>query len=68
MSQIISMEYHNWHREAVRRGWHLPGHEPEDESWMLAWARYWAAMDDYERRIANGEKDPGRPVIPHRSG
>lgn len=47
------------------RGWARPGvgaaFEPE------SWISYWEAMEKYDRAIAAGETDPGRPVVPHRS-
>lgn len=68
LSASAGLTYAHWKREAEKRGWPRPPQDPTDEQWVLAWARYWGAMHDYEGRIAAGETDPGRPVVPHRTG
>jgi len=57
-------EYDKWEAEARRRGWKLP---VETTLPRESWVQYWKACDNYERRRAAGEPDPGRPVAPHRS-
>jgi PRTRC genetic system protein C len=57
--------FQDWHLEAHRRGWAVPLNDAlPKESWLS----YWLAMDEYERKIAAGDRDPGRPVVPHRTG
>lgn len=69
MSESTGMTYARWKGTAAARGWHIPPRQaPLAEEWMRAWVRYWVAMDEYERRIAAGDPDPGRPVVPHRTG
>lgn len=59
-------DFSRWEREAQRRGWKTPA--PTDAMPADAWVRYWEAMHEYERRVKAGDPDPGRPVVPHRSG
>lgn len=69
MSEGIEMTHARWKKVAVARGWKIPpdGSRLADPDWYEPWVRYWAAMDDYERQVARGNKDAGRPVAPHRS-
>ena len=64
MSMSEGVVYENWRREAERRGWKTPVNKSSPQE---SWVRYWVAMDDYERKVAAGDPDPGRPVVPHRS-
>ena len=68
MAISVSIAYSNWKREAVTRSWHVPAVDPAGEGEKAGWVRYWAQMNDYERQITAGATDPGRPVVPHRSG
>lgn len=70
LSTSIGALYIDWKREAAGRGWQIPpeGSHVSHPDWHEAWVRYWQAMDDYEEKIASGDQDPGRPVVPHRTG
>ncbi len=61
----IETTFVNWKREAERCGWKVPVNDAmPKESWIF----YWTAMEEYERKVAAGDRNPGRPVAPHRSG
>lgn len=57
-----------WKHRAEQRGWKVPPPTSRlaQPDWNEAWVRYWVAMDNYERKVAAGDPDPGRPVQPHR--
>ncbi len=65
MSMSVEMVYDNWKREAERRGWKLPNNDALPKE---AWINYWLQCEEYERKVAAGDEDPGRPVVPHRTG
>lgn len=65
MSSGIEGQYRLWKLEAERRGWGVPINDAIPKE---AWIRYWRAMEEYERKRTAGDPDPGRPVIPHRTG
>lgn len=60
----VSTEYEVCRRIAVDRGWKVPINDAFSQK---AWITYWVAMERYEAKVAAGDPDPGRPVVPHRS-
>jgi hypothetical protein len=63
--KIRGAVYESWKRLAEQRGWKVPLNDAfPDQTWI----DYWAAMAKYETQLAAGDPDPGRPVVPHRSG
>lgn len=55
------------HKEAAEdRGWQVPYCAVSDTA-ADGWMRFWVSKNEEEEKIAAGDKDPGRPVAPHRS-
>ncbi len=57
--------YDELRAKAVKNGWKLPTKEPTDNTSRQVWISHWIAMVEHDRKVAAGDKDPGRPVIPH---
>jgi len=52
---------------AADNGWSYP-RRPISDSEADSWMAYWSAMYEHDDKVACGDKDPGRPVPPHRPG
>ena len=68
MSMSTGMVYEKWKKIAESRGWHVPPQGSPIARWHEAWINYWLALEEYERKVAAGEQNPGWPVRPHRTG
>lgn len=58
-------EYERLLQKAKKKGWMVPRTDHIDEG---AWIRFWQQEEQRAQAIHNGESDPGRPIVPHRSG
>jgi len=61
----LAIEFEQEREKAIANGWRTPrvGGNRAD---MVAWLNYWKQMEDHDRKVAAGDPDPGRPVVPHR--
>lgn len=57
--------YEELKANAGQKGWHIPASDPTDNQGRQVWITHWTEMFEHDLRVANGDKDPGRPVIPH---
>lgn len=57
------------HKEAAESmGWKVPTTETVSDTQATMWMNYWQEKAEYNEKIKDGNKNPGRPVVPHRSG
>ena len=63
----LAVSFEEDREEAKNNGWQQPkcGGDRND---MVAWIQYWKQMEEHDRKVAEGDTDPGRPIVPHRSG
>ena len=57
--------YEELKAKAIKASWKMPPLDPEENTGRQIWINHWVAMFEHDLKVASGDKDPGRPVIPH---
>lgn len=63
------VEFEEMRCVAAHEDWKLPAVDTIYSIFdKMAWNSYWQQMIGHDREVAAGNSDPGRPVVPHRTG
>ena len=60
----IEIDYEGNKEAAESHGWSVPSRPVSDDE-AAGWLSYWDEMMLHDEKVAAGDKDPGRPVVPH---
>jgi len=63
----LAVRFEQEREYAIKNGWNQPK-TGGNRTNMVVWINYWLQMKAHDKKVAGGDKNPGRPVIPHRSG